>query len=125
MNVEHERTIAEILARQGQITGKDQSVASRHRYGHHWPKADTIEFGIGSKQRAAFFLAALGFTDVSFRFWGIVETCIAVESTRPALIGAKRAWNRAGLFAQGFGLPNMMSELQVTARLSTQTAAGA
>ena len=92
--------------------GNPLDFARDDHVGHFTPKAISV------------LLERRGFTDVSFRFWGIVETCIAVESTRPALIVAKRAWNRAGLLGQRCGLPNMMSELQVTARLSTRSAAG-
>ena len=58
-----------------------------------------------------------GFVDVRFHFRGITETCV-VASTSPSrtLVAAKRAWNRAAFRLASRGLPNLVSELQVTAR---------
>jgi SAM-dependent methyltransferase len=59
-----------------------------------------------------------GFEEIAFRFEGVTETCIAAGSSSGTLVAAKKAWNRAESVAQRAGLPNLMSELQVTARLA-------
>ena len=56
-----------------------------------------------------------GFTRVRFNLAGISETCIMAKSESRALVGAKRAWNQLAYGASTHGLPNFMSELQVTA----------
>ncbi len=61
-------------------------------------------------------LEPAGFRDVCFHFRGITETCVAAGSSSRTLLAAKRGWNLAAAGALRVGLPNVMSELQVTAR---------
>jgi SAM-dependent methyltransferase len=62
-------------------------------------------------------LEAHGFEDVAFRYAGVTETCFSVGSSGGTAVLAKRAWNRTAHTLARVGVPNLMSELQVTARL--------
>jgi SAM-dependent methyltransferase len=86
--------------------GNPLDFARDDHVGHFTPKAIRILLERG------------GFSDIAFNFCGITETCVATGSANSALVAAKRTWNRVGLFAQRYGLPNLMSELQATARLA-------
>lgn len=57
-----------------------------------------------------------GFDDVRFRFRGITEACIVAASNGRPLVEAKRLWNQLAFRLARSGLPNLMSELQVTAK---------
>ena len=56
------------------------------------------------------------FDDVRFNYVGITETCIALGSNARVAVAAKRLWNRTAYAAVRRGLPNLMSEHQITAR---------
>jgi 2-polyprenyl-3-methyl-5-hydroxy-6-metoxy-1,4-benzoquinol methylase len=58
-----------------------------------------------------------GFSSIRFHFRGISEACVAADSYSRPLVAAKRLWNRLAFAASEAGLPNLMSELQVTACL--------
>jgi SAM-dependent methyltransferase len=57
-----------------------------------------------------------GFRDVERAFVGVTEVCLVFGSRNPLFIAGKRAWNRLAFAAARRKLPNLMSELQVTAR---------
>jgi SAM-dependent methyltransferase len=62
-------------------------------------------------------VAAAGLNDPRLHFRGVTEACLFTGYSRSrALVRAKSAWNRAAMAAARRGLPNLMSELQVTAR---------
>lgn len=63
-------------------------------------------------------LEAHGFRDVRFHYRGVIEWCVARQSSSRALIAGKRAWNTAVHAGYRLGLPLATSELQVTARLA-------
>ena len=58
-----------------------------------------------------------GFEQVRFHFRGITEACIVAASNGRPLVEAKRLWNQLAFRLARSGLPNLMSELQVTAKL--------
>jgi hypothetical protein len=62
-----------------------------------------------------------GFADVRFQFRGITETCVAAETQSRVLVEGKRWWNRVAAGLVRFDV-NLMSELQVTARMGEATA---
>jgi len=60
-------------------------------------------------------LVRAGFKDTTFRFEGITEACLVAGSRAPLLVAGKRVWNTIAFAAARLGLPNLTSELQVTA----------
>ena len=80
------------------------------------PGVRAVGVGHFTPRALAAFLRGEGFDDVRFHFGAVNETCIVAGSDSRALVGAKRLWNRAAFRAAKAGLPNLTSELQVTAR---------
>jgi hypothetical protein len=62
-------------------------------------------------------LEETGFGAARVHFQGVTDVCLFTGySHSSALVRAKRLWNYAAIAAVRAGLPNLMSELQVTAR---------
>jgi 2-polyprenyl-3-methyl-5-hydroxy-6-metoxy-1,4-benzoquinol methylase len=61
------------------------------------------------------------FTDPTYHYVGITEQCSLNMGASTPLLRGKRAWNAAALTAMRAGLPNLTSELQLTARLPLAT----
>lgn len=59
-----------------------------------------------------------GFSRPRRHFVGVTETCIATGSNGRLAVAAKRAYNRVAFALARVGLPDYVSELQVTARRS-------
>jgi 2-polyprenyl-3-methyl-5-hydroxy-6-metoxy-1,4-benzoquinol methylase len=72
-------------------------------------------------QALATLLRREGFRDPTVHFRGIVESCIVANSDNRLLISAKRIWNSAAFAATRLRLPNLMSELQMTAQAPKAT----
>jgi SAM-dependent methyltransferase len=67
------------------------------------------------------FLRREGFGDIRFHYAGVVRTCLITGSDADGLVLAKRGWNAAAYGLSRVGMPNVMSELQVTCRLTAST----
>jgi SAM-dependent methyltransferase len=65
-------------------------------------------------------LRRVGFGVPTWQYRGITELCSATMRTGGAGVTAKRAWNRTAEALVRLGLPNVMSELQLTARRRNQ-----
>jgi SAM-dependent methyltransferase len=87
------------------LVGRTLDFVADDHYGHFTARA------------AQLLLERAGFDEVRFHFMGITEACVAAGDSRlPALVAAKRLWNRLAFLASSLHLPLLTSDLQVSAR---------
>jgi SAM-dependent methyltransferase len=97
------------------FTLQKRYAAARLRLGRPIDFARDDHVGHFTPAAVARLLRDGGFTSVRFHFRGVTERCIVAASNGRPLVAAKRGWNRIAHVAARSGLPNLMSELQVTA----------